>query len=435
MKTLNFLTIKRLFILASVAAFLRPAFSQNESSPVQLSADQAVQYAIEGNIGLQREKISLKTAKRSSSTSLNALLPSVNATGSVSGGDNIDDPALQAGISVSLGLSPSVYTTVKAASLAYQKQELDWESAVRTIELNVRKAYYKLLYEKENLNLMQSNVSSALRQYNSNAARYNRGGLARLDVLSAQVSYQNAQVAYENALITLQTDTETFKQMLGLDPSCEIELTLSLEPLLSLSEITKEDVSKLTSSSPEIASLEKQIEIAKNNLLSSRFSAWGPTLTGSYSYTMNGTVDTGIDSDSGTGKWSLGVTIPLDGIIPFSKRGVAVSDQKDTLASLELELENTKNTFNMNVDSCIRKINYSQSVINLRKSSVNLAAQTYNMSLDAYNRGSKDLLSLQSALDSLTQAKVNLHSEAYNLVCNILDLENTLGVPFGTLIK
>ncbi|MBQ1870467.1 MAG: TolC family protein, partial [Treponema sp.] len=88
-----------------------------------------------------------------------------------------------------------------------------------------------------------------------------------------------------------------------------------------------------------------------------------------------------------------------------------------------------------NVDSALRKIKYSQSVIKLRQSSVNLAAQTYSMSLDAYNRGSKDLLSLQTALDNLTQAKVNLQAEAYNLICNILDLENTLGVPFGTLIK
>ncbi|MBQ1643268.1 MAG: TolC family protein [Treponema sp.] len=429
--------IRRCMALAFIALTTAAPHSifAKEAAALSLSPEEAVKYALDGNINIKREKISLGSAKRTSGTSWNKFIPSINASGTMTGGDNIDDPTLSAGASLSLGLTPSVYTAIRSASLSYQKQQIDYDTAVRTIELNVRKAYYNLLYEKENLNLMQANLSTAQRQYNSNAARYNRGALARLDVLSAQVSWQNAQVAYEKAQITLETDMDSFKQILGIAQETQIELTGSLDKFISMGEIKKEDTQKSKVTPPEIASLEKQVEIARNNLLASRFNAWGPTVTGSYSYTMNGTLDTGIDTDSGTKRWTLGVTIPLDGFIPFSQRAVAISAQKDSLESLELALENAKSTFSTNVDSALRKIKYSQSVIKLRQSSVNLAAQTYSMSLDAYNRGSKDLLSLQTALDNLTQAKVNLQAEAYNLICNILDLENTLGVPFGTLIK
>ena len=55
------------------------------------------------------------------------------------------------------------------------------------------------------------------------------------------------------------------------------------------------------------------------------------------------------------------------------------------------------------------------------------------MTLTAYNHGSKDLLTLQTAADNLLKAKTNEQSQLYSLISAILDLENTLGVPFGTI--
>ena len=57
------------------------------------------------------------------------------------------------------------------------------------------------------------------------------------------------------------------------------------------------------------------------------------------------------------------------------------------------------------------------------------------MALDAYNHGTKDLLSLQNAQDSLFSTRVNLLNQAYTLETTVLNLENIIGVPFGTLGK
>ena len=64
---------------------------------------------------------------------------------------------------------------------------------------------------------------------------------------------------------------------------------------------------------------------------------------------------------------------------------------------------------------------------------VEIAQKAYDMTLTAYNHGSRDLLTLQNASDSLLKARTERELQVYNLICAVLDLENTLGIPFGSL--
>ena len=64
---------------------------------------------------------------------------------------------------------------------------------------------------------------------------------------------------------------------------------------------------------------------------------------------------------------------------------------------------------------------------------VEIAQKSYDMTLAAYNHGSRDLLTLQNASDALLKAKTDRESHIFNLISAVLDLENMLGVPFGSL--
>ena len=57
----------------------------------------------------------------------------------------------------------------------------------------------------------------------------------------------------------------------------------------------------------------------------------------------------------------------------------------------------------------------------------------YRLTLEAYNNGTKDIIVLQNARNGLFEAGVNLKNQAYNLAVALLNLENALGVPFGSL--
>jgi len=425
------------FFLKSVVAFssfffFSAAFAQTVHTKQTLSVDSAVSLALENNISLKEESITLKGLERTNKYSWNSVSPSVDAGASyskpVAPSEN-GDGTLSIYGTAQISFTPSLCTTVKSAKMNYENGKLSYETAVKTVELNVRKAFYKILYDKDNIKLQEQNLESAQKQYQQNLQKYNQGGISRLDVLSAQVAVENQKPKVQSAQTTYENDLASFKQTLGIAQDVELELEGSLDELLNIGEITIEDVEM---NSAEIKTLENKLELAKTAVLASRLNAYAPTLSAGYRIQRS---KTGSADAVNSGTLSASVTIPLDSLFPWSSSAQNVASAKDSVENIELQIEDAKTSLKVSTDSYLRSIAQSKSSITSLQASVNLAKETYDMTLTAYQRGSKDLLSLQNALDDVLAAQVNLKSEVYSLISSILELENVIGVPFGTLIK
>ena len=392
---------------------------------------------------LQAESLTLREAverARDGSYSWNSVSPTIRASGNLSKalpesdtasayGRSSDAASISLGASINIGLSPSIATSIKGARLSYEKQLIDYDSTVRTIELNVRRAFYQILYEQEYIALQERNAEMAKTQYDTNKAKYERGVLPRLDVLNSQISWQNAQLALDNARTTLSNDMATFKNLLGMSQSTPLELSGSLDRYAELSDVS---VGGVDAKPNTIASLEKQVEIARNSLMATRLSAWAPTLSAGYSYSLSTTTDDSTDWSKG-GTLSIGVNIPIDGFLPWSSGAQSIARQKDSLALAEMQLEDARNTQRINVDNGLSQVKSLVSAIGLRKQGLEVAEESYRLTLEAYNNGTKDIIVLQNARNGLFEAGVNLKNQAYNLAVALLNLENALGVPFGSL--
>ncbi|MCH5291518.1 MAG: TolC family protein [Treponema sp.] len=424
--------------LVTAYVFVQEAELPRTSEPRVLTVDNAVQQALDGNINIKKDSIVLAAAKRAKVYSWNSIGPTLTGSAQYSKtlpGQESAGAASNAGrisLTASLGvkLAPSLYTSVRDAALSYQKAEIDYDTAVRTIELSVRKGFYSILNEQDKISLYEKKAASAKSQYETNLAKYNRGALSRLDVLTAQVSWQNAQFTLESASSSLQNTLALFKQTLGIPQEEPVSFEGSLKDMLNLSTI---DVQDVEAQSPTIASLQAQLEIAKNSLLASRFTAYGPTLSAGYSYSFQTTTESGSDWNN-VGTVSLGATISLDGLLPWSNGAQGIAARKDAIRTAQLQLDDARTTLQVGIQNGLNKIKQSQDNIKLLRSSVDLARQSYAMTQEAYTRGTRDLLTLQTAEDKLYEAEINLSSEAYNLISAILDLENTVGAPFGSLI-
>lgn len=421
-------SIKKTALICAGLLICTGAFADS----LKLTVQDSVKRALEGNITLKQSQLNLNSLKRTKNLSWGAISPTVTASGSWGKATENELESLGFNIGVNLALTPSLYTSINGAVLNYEKGLLDYESAVKSIELNVRKVYYSLLFEKENIALQNQTVESSKKQYESTQAKYNRGAIPQIDVLSSQVTYQNNQLNLENQKMQFVNDIANFKQLLGIDQSEEVELTGSLEELISNKDISIEGIEIKNS---KVASLEKQIEIARNNLLSTRFTAWGPTLSASYSYAPGATSLDDFETWKDGGRFSVGASIPLDGFLPWSRGAQSIYAQQDALKNLELQLNDAKTSQQVNIDSCLRKINQYKQSVELRKKSVELAQKSYNMMLEAYNHGTRDLITLQNSADKLLQAQVQLKSEIFNLAAAQLDLENAIGVEYGSLSK
>ena len=424
-------------LFAAAAAFAQPA----DAPHIALTVDDAVQMAMENNITVARNKITLEASERAKSHSWNSVSPSLSITGGVSApdgigdGGDVSDYTLSLRGSLSLSFSPNLFTSIKSARLSYEQGEISYEQACRTVELNVRQAFYGLLYEKENITVQERNLQTAKEQYEQNRAKYNQGRMSELDVLSAEVKYKTLEPTVESAYVTFHNDLASFKQLLGMDVHTVADLSGSLEDVLPAGEVSLDGV---TVNSPALSSLQKQLEVARVSLTSARFSAYAPSLTASWQHGLIPASGEHIAQSSQldqAGTVSLTATIPLDGLLPWSSRADGVASAQDKIADLELQLKDAETSLSVSTESSLRKIRQSQSSIKSKQANVELAQRSYDMTLQAYNRGVKDLLSLQDASDNLLSAQMSLKNEQRTLVNAVLELENTIGVPFGTLVN
>ena len=220
---------KKIFILFfSIAAF---AFA--DENTIELSLEDAVKSALKNNVSVKQSEISLDAKKRESDYSWNSISPSISGTGryskNIPSSSSDDKASLSAGISLSATLSPSVYTSAKNAELSYSQQQLSYQNDLRSVELDVRKNYYSLLYKIEEISLKEKSLETSKNQYESNLAKYKRGTLSRLDVLSAQVSYQNDQLELKSLNAEMENSIASFKRLVGLPQETKISLSGSFQ--------------------------------------------------------------------------------------------------------------------------------------------------------------------------------------------------------------
>ena len=424
------------FILFCAALIFAQETNKNEA--LSITVDKAVNLALENNLNLKRSQLTLDLQKKQSDFAWGSVSPSASLSGSYSvpfTDDKTYDSSMSASASLSLSLTPSIYTTIRAAKLNYANGLETYENAKKTIELNVRKLFYSLLYTKESLSLQERNLETAKQRYLLNKDKYELGKLSELDLLTSQVNYESLKPSLESANIAYENSLDSFKQTLGISQEEQISLDGKLDDFVD-EKINEKYFTYDIENVPSVKTIKNSITSAENTLLASRFSAWGPSLSVSYTYglgKMTNVKGTATDSDSTTNALTLSARIPLDGYLPWSSGALSIESQKTNLADLNLQLENQKTSVEIDVKNGIKKINQAQSQLDSLKNNVDLAQRSYDMTLTAYNHGSKDLLTLQNAADSLLSSKINLQSQYYTLACALLDLENTLGLPFGTL--
>ena len=451
----NFLVRQKCgFVFALFATWiLCAAHSENSESKesqenITLTISDAVKIALENNISIKRSEIQLDAARRAKKSSWNSASPSLSVGGAFSkNNENFADnysAYIQGRISVSL--STNLYSDIKAANLKYEAGEISYDAASRAVELNVRTAFYNLLYQKENVTLQQQNLDTSREQYLMNQRKYSQGAISQIDVLTSQVNYEKNIPLLQNAQITLENDEAFFKKMLGLEQDAQISLQGDLDEIVEIfngemnegfASLAQDFLDDAEKNNAEIAALEKNIEIAKNEILAKRFSAYGPSLNAAWTFqpTWAKTAVAGTSGPDERGALSLSVTIPLDGVLPWSKPANLISDAKDSLEDYELQIQDKKTEIQVSAQSGVRKIEQLLATMRTLQSSVELAERSYQMTAEAYNRGSRNFTELLSAQNSLEQARLNLKQQAFSLAQEILNLENLLGVPFGTLLE
>lgn len=442
---------KNLF-LAVLFVLAADIFAQsNVTEKIVLTVEDAVKYASDNNIDIKQQKIALDKAENTRKTAWGVFIPSMRLGGNFQMpylNENLDF-TLTVTANLSLTLTPSIYSAMKAAILQHEMGELTYSQVTRSIELGVRRAFYSLLYSQENITSLMRTVESTKRQYDQTSAQYKVGQKSELDMLQSRVNYENYLPTLESSIINYENDMSTFKQLLNIPLTSEVELlgSISEESAKLLKEITVEyDLDEM----PTVKIAGKRIDMMKNTLLLQRFTAWGPSITLGVTYgigrswfpdtpaiRMQKLMNPDLEkwSDTNSSVFSVGVNIPLDGYLPWSTGGKNISQAKKDIIDAELALEKEKTSVQVEIDKNLSQIRVAQAQIDSIKGTVDFAEKSYEMTRTAYNQGMRDLLTLRNAADQVLQANFNLAGVQFQLISAVLGLESTLGVPFGTIGK
>jgi len=428
-----------LLLLAGSLAGPLAAGAQERS----LDADAAVKLALENNLSLKSGRIELGKAARARNATWNSYLPSVDASATFNRYNK--EPAvpglspwyMAVQVEASLPLSLAKLSSVRATILGYESGRIDYETAERQLERDVRKAFYALLLSQESIHLAEQQLATAEKQYQKALKNFEAGNAPKLDALTAQVAAENLKPELEEQRVSYAGSLMSFQLLLGLEPTEELSLKGAIE-----AEACHFDPVELLriylGGRLDIQRLEKQIQIKENDKRIKDRSAYTPTLSASATYepAINDpfAFKWGKGEDwTDNGLLTLSISIPLDGFVPGSADRVASASARDDIEIARIALRQARQKAETEIRSALLGLEKSMRTMDALELNVTRAQEAYDLTETSYRAGMLNLLEVQNASDELQKAELLLLKEKYNYLSGLIDLSYSLNTTLGDL--
>lgn len=470
---------KKLFGILGVFLLFAPFYAEQNNETVVLTIDDAVNYALQNNKTLKSADIDLEIKKRASNMSWNVFIPNVSVNGTVARSNSSSAPTINSaidsvlrenifwqtgswdlynsaksqiipreadelshwatigGLSVSWNFSVAYIAQIQSSKIAYEGQKITWEQNQKDTILNIKKLYYALFLQQENLKIQKSSLENARQRMLQAEANFKNGLIPEIQLLQTQVNYENTKPTVESAEMELQQQFDTFAFLLGLPIGTKIELNGSIEPVF-FDANADELLAKYGQNDLDIKSLENNISAIKTGINALNFStfipavavSWGlqPTYTGDNAFAFWGDIGNGDKWKEANGNLSFTLAWNLTNMLPWSSNMQKTKDYKQNLRQLELNLEMLKENQKVQVKKAVDTLNLARQQIGNMDRSVELAQKAYDMQYKSYQNGSVELLELKDSENSLNQAKLGQLSQKYQYISALMDLENILNV-------
>lgn len=469
--------------LFAAAVCLCQAQSDKDEQTVTLTEDSAVAYALENSLSIKSSAIDLEIKKRAGDNAWNVLLPTVQASGTLSRSGTSSYSSMEAAaqsallsarvgalekgsslpverqaafynqilggmgyedtesghwttignLGVSWNLSLAYIGQIKAAKADYEGGKITYEKSVRETEVNVRKLFYGLLLQQENIRIQKTSLENARLRAVQTETNFKNGLVPELSMLQAQVSYENKRPEVEQADRLLRQQLDTFAFIIGLPVGTSIVLDGSIEP-----EYVDVDVDtliqKYSASSLDIKNLDATISSLKDNLSAINLSSYTPALALNYSlqpaliYGLDFDRYTDADNWNDSNSFSITLAWNLTNLLPWSSNRQNAKNIESNLKKLELSREMAVENQKVEVRKAVDTLTQARQQIDAMGRNIKLAQRSYEMTMRSYRNGTIELLDVRDAESQLDQAKLGLANQKFNYISALLDLEKTLNI-------
>ena len=407
-----------------------------------------IRYALEQNIQLQQNRLSLEESKVDVKTAKAALFPSLSfstghnmtnrpyqETSSMVSGTEIISSSNKTSYTGSYGLNAQWtiwnggqrLNTIKQQKLNKETAELTVNEQENTLQEEITKLYVQILYADESVRINEGTLELS-------KAQYERGKelLAAGDISKSELAQLESQVSNDNyQLVTAQTSLENYKlqlkQLLELDGDREFTLAIPeldetnvLSPLPAKADIYNTALAlrpEIQSSRLNIQSADLSISMAKAGYLPnvSLTAGIGTNHTTGSDFTFSEQVKRGWNNSIG-----LSVSLPI-----FSNRETksAVEKAKIQRESRQLDLTNAQKELYRTIETMWLDASSAQQQFVAADAKLKSSQSSYELVNEQFKLGMKNTVELLTEKNNLMSAQQERVQAKYMAILNRVLLE------------
>ena len=321
---------------------------------------------------------------------------------------------------------------LKEAELSYQSSLKRFNRNERNIIYNVTSAFYGLYRVSQMVEIYKERMDNSLEAYNLAKLKYDAGIIPEVEALQLEVKKAQSEADYINALNELETEKDSFKQLIGFPirddihvvadieyKTFEINLEKAIEEgLKNRSEIV-ENRFKVELGKISVKKIKRQREFKGNVRFYYDFTGVSTTGSRNLSNLFNSSF-----TDFQSRPPNRGVTLNFSyPILDWGRNSARVDAVAATLRETELELEDQVVTIEKEIREVVRNVGESENRLRILKAVQEVAQKSYNISKERFDNG--DITSQDLAQDQreLTDSQLSYLSAFIEYQRNIADLK------------
>lgn len=434
-----------LTLLIAVCTFTVALKAQEESQKWTLRS--CLDYAIENNIQLKKSRVNELSGLEDTERAKAQLFPSLSA--SVTQGyvnypsSDVDKNNSYSG-NYSINANWTVFDggqrnkAIKQQKLQNEMDKLSTEQGADDIQIAIVQTYMQVLYAMESVRINENTVETSKAQRDRAEELYKAGSISLVDFSQLESQYSTDK----HQLVVAQTSLDNYKlqlkQLLELDITQDIELSLSdIEETWVLAPLPDKQVIYTTSLAvmPQIKSSELSLENAELEKQKAKASYW-PTIS------MNAGVGTGHLSGTnysfGNKIWnnfneSFGITIKIP-IFTNRENKTAYNKAKLAITTSQLELINSQKELLKTVEGIYLDATSAQSQYLSAKERLSYVQQSFKLTEEQFFLGMKNTLEMLTEKNNLLSAQQEVLQSKYMAIMSIQLLNIYQKKPVDLLI-
>lgn len=402
---------------------------------MQLTLEQAQQYAIEHNYTLQNASLDVKKAEAAKWEALSSMLPQVNAQfdySNMCGYEiNLGGMSMPMNPSGSLGITAAVAVTAQQimgtliSNISLEMSDVTRRQNIQSTFANVKSVYVSILVMEDVVSLLDSSLANieSLERTTQESARVGAVEQVEADKLSVQVASMRNTINSNRRSLQALYNALIFQ--LGAPVNTKLELTTKVDEILNV-----ENAAGLTAHEFNIENnfdyqmLQKSEQITKDQVTMA-WLGFTPTLSVFYQYSYK----TYFGKDAGfnmTPPNMVGASVSL----PLFQTGTRIAKIKEAKISYQ-EMQNTKRQtedalmvqYNQNCYDLLSALETYQT----QRNNLDVCKRVFKSTTDKYNYGRASNLEVTNASNDIITAQSNYIQAVMNVISAQIALENLLG--------